>query len=197
MSQIQDMGYKLGISLFKSYFKFEYDIHGEILSEGTIIVANHTSRLDGPILAAGLERKLVFLSRLKPWSWPWIPFQIGQIHLNKYGVRGCLEKARKKIEEEGYQFAIFPEGKYNSKNIGQFNNGIYFFASQLKLSVTPISIRGTTYIWPQGQKHPSRKGKIILNVGIPLDSNQYKKEDFINTLRNRVTELYNQYVFKQ
>ena len=193
MSRIEDIGYKIGVSLFRSYFKFEYDVLGENLPKEVIIAANHTSRLDGPILATGLERKLVFLSRLKPWSWPWIPFQIGQIHLNKYGLRECLETARKKIEGGGYQFTIFPEGKYNPKNMGQFNNGVFFFASQLNLPVVPISIRGTTAIWPQGQKYPSRKGKVILNIGNPLDSNQYTKNDFSDTLRDCVEELYQQY----
>ena len=186
MGKNHDLAYKL-TSVFNNIFKYyiEYSVKGKELPEQALIASNHPSRLDHVALRNGLDKKVCFFGKPEKSF-----LDVGIINLNKLSIRESLYKAEKRLGE-GYYLVIFPEGGGYNQEIGKMRPGVHFFSKHLKIPVVPISIKGTKDIWPINQKRPGIEGKIILNIGKPLNPEEMNKKDFCIELKENLMELYN------
>ena len=133
------MVYYLTILILKIFFFFLFNINVKgkenVPAEGPgILVSNHTSLLDAPLLAVTINRRLsafaqksVFNTKLKLWylkNMGGIPVQSDKIN------RGLITKT-KSIFDSGKLLMIFPEGKiYHGEELGEFNDGFLRIAVQ-------------------------------------------------------------------
>ena len=140
---------------------------------GCIIVSNHASFLDPPILGAGIRHRQVrfmardtlfqgrFMRRLMP--------NLGVIPLDR--TRGDISALRKAIQllKSGAVVGLFPEGTRSPDgNLQAPKGGIGFLIAKAGVPVVPAYIAGSFRAYPRGARfiHPA-KVSIIYGTPIP------------------------------
>jgi len=112
-----------------------------------ILVSNHPSLLDGPLLASSVKRRLytcakksVFNTRIKLWylkAMGGIPVGSGKFD------RLFVTETKHRLDGEKL-LLIFPEGKINYDSVpGEFNNSFVKLALQFNVPIIPVTIRGS------------------------------------------------------
>ncbi|MBU2493198.1 MAG: 1-acyl-sn-glycerol-3-phosphate acyltransferase [Bacteroidetes bacterium] len=183
------MIYYLTILFFRIYFFFFLDktVKGteNIPTEGAaLLVSNHISLLDGPLLAVTNKRKLsafakksVFGSKVKLWYLK----AMGGIPVQSKSINRELLTKTMQLFNKGGILMIFPEGKINSSGeLGEFKDGFIKIAAQFHVPIIPVTIKGTEKSLNKNQKFPKpAKVEVIYNKPIKLNGgkNQLTKEE--------------------
>ncbi|ADL69553.1 glycerol acyltransferase [Thermoanaerobacterium thermosaccharolyticum] len=136
-----------------------------------IIVANHSSLLDGLVMVAAFNFRLTFFSAAYLFDVLGVGFvlkKIKAIPVSTYrktvSSRRTVKDALDVLKNNGI-LMIFPEGGlYKTDEIVNIKSGASFFSVKAKVPVLPVAIIGTKNILPKGSIIP-RTGKIIINVG--------------------------------
>ncbi|MDM7460244.1 MAG: lysophospholipid acyltransferase family protein [bacterium] len=125
---------------------------------GLIVVANHLSLADPPILWYAAPRHLCFMGRADILS---IPF-IGAIARlakmvpvkQRTADRNALKLAIETVQR-GEALAIFPEGELSeSRDLQPFLPGVLLILRQTRAPVLPVGLVGTDKILPYGKLVP-------------------------------------------
>jgi len=157
-----------------------------------IVVANHVSHLDTPlivrVLPPAIRSRLVvaaakdyfYSGRLRgalvSVSLATVPFDRGE------GSRGSLDECEQLLRS-GRSLLIFPEGTRSSTGqLGQLRTGVSVLAMQTGTPVLPLFIHGLTDVMPKGTAAPM-PGGVVIDVGETLLPNL---EDDIARFRDRV-----------
>jgi 1-acyl-sn-glycerol-3-phosphate acyltransferase len=141
---------------------------------GALIVANHQSVLDIPLMAASTSRHISFVARkslAKSWLLGFIMRQCGAVLIDRGA--GDRTAMREMVEHltRGDLVAIFPEGtRTQDGSVGEFKRGALLAARKAKVPLLPASINGSFGIWPRTQKFPGR-GRISVRYSplLPAD----------------------------
>ena len=176
------MFYKFVVLVFRFYFFFLLNIKvigmENIPSKSAaILVSNHPSTLDGPLLTAVIKRRLypfakkeVFNTRIKRWFLKGIggiPVQ-----LEKF-TRAFVIETEKNINDNNL-LLIFPEGKINADNeLDKFNFGFVKLAQRYNVPIIPITIRGTENSISKNHKFP-KPAEITVIISTPIKSEKEK-----------------------
>ncbi len=136
----------------------------EDFSKPSLIISNHQSHLDLPLLLM-LSPKIIILTTGWVWNNPLYALVIR--YLNFYpvtwGYESLVEKLRKEIDE-GYSILVFPEGTRSADSgIMRFHKGAFLLAEKLNLDITPIIIHGAGDCMNKGENH-LRNGSITLKI---------------------------------
>jgi 1-acyl-sn-glycerol-3-phosphate acyltransferase len=128
---------------------------------GCVIVANHASYLDGPLLFAYLPPRFGFVIKKEASRAPMLGFLLQRLghHFvernNRHEGAGDARRILRALER-GEAAAFFPEGTFSpDAGIGRFHGGAFALASRTGLPVSPVAIRGTRQVlggtrrWPQ------------------------------------------------
>jgi 1-acyl-sn-glycerol-3-phosphate acyltransferase len=128
---------------------------------GCVIVANHASYLDGPLLFAHLPPRFGFVIKKEASRAPLLGFLLQRLghHFvernNRHEGAGDARRILRSLER-GEAAAFFPEGTFGPDNgIGRFHGGAFALASRTGVPVAPVAIRGTRQVlggtrrWPQ------------------------------------------------
>jgi len=138
-----------------------------------IIVANHASYVDGPLLFACLPPRFGFVIKKEASR---IPFAGGLLHrLGHHFVErrnrhegGSDARRILRAVEDGQAVAFFPEGTFVAEpGLGRFHSGAFAAAARTGVPVAPVAIRGTRRILGAGSILP-RWGRIEVEVLPPL-----------------------------
>jgi len=144
-----------------------------IPAEPCVIVANHASYLDGPILAAALPPRFGFVIKREMTRVPLAHFLLRRIgsefvdrndtHKSAADARRILQKAR--AQES---LAFFPEGTFRREaGLRRFHNGAFAAAIRGQIPVVPVVIRGSRWMMPAARLLP-RPGHIEILIKAPL-----------------------------
>ena len=131
-------------------------------SEGCILAANHTSYLDGLVLAAALPGELAFVVEREPAERsPASLFlrRIGAIVVEPSDPEQGIEDTRKPLTaaREGRRLVFFPEGAATRRpGLTAFGLGAFAVASQADVPVIPVTIVGARSVLRPGQWLPRR-----------------------------------------
>jgi len=147
---------------------------GHIPSEPCIIVANHASYLDGPILTAALPPRFAFVIKREMTLVPLAHFFLRRIgsefversesSRNAADARRLLQKATARES-----LAFFPEGTFHEEpGLRRFHNGAFAAARRGSLPVVPVVIRGSRRMLPASRWLP-QPGHLEVIVRCPLD----------------------------
>jgi cytidylate kinase len=139
---------------------------------GCLIVANHQSYFDIPLVAAALQRHVCFVARDTLAKSRGIAFLIkwcGGVMVR----RGASDRAsiRAIVEHlaKGDAVCIFPEGtRSNDGAMLEFKRGMALIARQAGVPVVPAGIRGTLRTFGRGMKVP-RPARCSIEFGAPLE----------------------------
>ncbi|HCC23987.1 MAG TPA: acyl-[ACP]--phospholipid O-acyltransferase [Holosporales bacterium] len=132
-------------------FLFRFEVRGlenyNKAGSRVILVANHTSYLDGLLVAVALPEKPLFAINLytaqKWWVKPFLVlakvFPIDPLH--PYGLRDVIEEAKK-----GHKVIIFPEGRLTlTGSLMKIYEGPGMVAEKAEAHLLPIRIEGAQY----------------------------------------------------
>lgn len=117
--------------------------------DGALIVSNHLSVADPPLIAAVIPRPVTFMGKTELFrnpvlgaifrSWGVFPVRRGEVDIG--AVRMALGLLR-----EGTTVVIFPEGTRQRQGLGEALPGIGYFAARANCPVVPVGIVGTEVI---------------------------------------------------
>ena len=149
---------------------------GEDFSTPSLIISNHQSHLDLPIIMATTP-KLIFLTN----EWVWNNHFFGDIiHEAEYlpvsmGVDKLIP-ALKELVKKGYSIVIFPEGSRSEDGkIKRFHQGAFAIAQELNIDILPMVIHGASLYLPK-KDFMLRKNPQTLKILPRIPSSQYKGE---------------------
>ncbi|MDR2763392.1 MAG: 1-acyl-sn-glycerol-3-phosphate acyltransferase [Planctomycetaceae bacterium] len=163
---------------------------------GLLVVANHQSYYDPPLIAAGLRRRLNFLAKKQLFKFKplailidfldAIPLDIDGIGYE--GIKISLKRLR-----NGEAILIFPEGARTwDGEIGEFKKGSLALAKQTKSSILPTAIDGCYKAWRRENKLPYPFGKIRVIFGKPIEYDDFKnmsEEELRELVKTKISEL--------
>jgi long-chain acyl-CoA synthetase len=142
-----------------------------------LLVANHTSHLDTPVLLAALPGRLrrrlavaaaadYFFSR--PWLGKAMAFLFNAFPFSRTNaVRAALTSCRELLGA-GWSILLYPEGTRSvSGQIGAFQPGAGLLACELGVPVVPVWMDGLQGVLPKGRRWP-RRGRVVVRLGAPL-----------------------------
>jgi len=134
------------------FFSIGSPIHveaGTALPEGAcVVVANHSSYLDGMILTAALPARFTFVIKHEMAKFPFAGFllrRIGSEFVNREdsGQRHQVTRRLFKAAESGDALAFFPEGTFDNRpGLREFQPGAFGAAWRGRLPLVPVVIFG-------------------------------------------------------
>lgn len=171
--------YRIGRGFFRGLCAWGYGWRVEgrenIPAEGPVIlVANHISYLDPPLLGAALERPVHFMAKAELFRNRIIGNILRRVHAfpvergtaDRRAIRQSLE-----LMSEGKVLAMFPEGtRSRTGELLPGQSGVAMIALRSRAMVIPAGIAGTSKV--DRQKYPpAGRPKIALHFGppVPLD----------------------------
>ena len=160
------------------------DVHGlERLPPGhSVVVANHASYVDGPLLKGFLPNRFSFVIKGEMRSIPIVHFMLrraGSRFVERFTAAGSARDARAivKAAENGQSLAFFPEGTFlDEPGIGRFRPGAFVAATRGGMPVVPVAISGTRHMLPNGRRLP-RRCRVRLDVLAPIEPSDPLFED--------------------
>jgi len=146
----------------------------ELLPPGAcIIVANHASYVDGPLLFACLPPRFGFVIKKEASRIPLAGVllrRLGHHFVERRNRHEGASDARRILRavEDGQAVAFFPEGTFVPEpGLGRFHSGAFAAAARSGVPVAPVAIRGTRRVLGGGTIVP-RWGRIEVEVLAPL-----------------------------
>jgi 1-acyl-sn-glycerol-3-phosphate acyltransferase len=139
-----------------------------------LLMSNHQSALDIPVLLAGLPVPFKFVAKRELFRIPffgWAIKRAGYISIDRENPREALkaiEAAVRKIAE-GTCVLIFPEGTRSPDGrLLPFMKGAFSLASRAAAPVVPLALVGTNALQPPGHYVACRKGNVTIRAGKPI-----------------------------
>lgn len=149
---------------------FRVRVHGRERMPATgpvVVVANHSSMVDGPILFGELPRRVVFLIKQEMFRGPagWFLRRIGQLAVRRGEADRAPLLAAQKVLKAGGAVGVFPEGTRGSGDVASAQQGAAWLARSADAVVVPVACRGT--LRPPGSPRRFRPVVDVL-VGEPF-----------------------------
>ena len=141
-------------------------------SRPVIVVGNHQSYMDVPVIFAAISRTIGFIAKKELTYIPFLGFWMRKIKCifidrNDSGAGKALQKRLKTTKEIPHIF-IFPEGtRSKDGQLHAFKSGAFRLACDLHATILPVAIEGTRESWEtRKDMHRKRARATILE---PID----------------------------
>jgi 1-acyl-sn-glycerol-3-phosphate acyltransferase len=152
-------------------------------SRPVIVIANHNSFADIPVILTSAQRVLGFLAKKElsriPVLFYWMR-KMGCIFIKRQAT-GAAQKFKDKISEISTerppQIVIFPEGtRSKTGEMGAWKSGAFRMAAEFKATVLPIAIKGSAAAW---EKRAGSKTiqEVTAQILEPFDVVQWEREN--------------------
>ena len=168
------MWYVAGRILFRSYFRllFRYRVEGlehVPRTGGVLLVANHASYHDPPLVGCALPRPVHFMAKAELFRIPVLRSvlpKVGAFPVQRGGFdRGAVRRAIELLKA-GEAVCLFPEGtRSRDGRLLPFQRGAGLIAVQAGVPVVPIGLIGTFKPWAGRRILPRR---MVVRIGAPL-----------------------------
>jgi len=159
-----------------------------------VVVANHSSYIDGLILTAFLPPRFSFVVKGEARNWPVANFvlrRIGAKFVERFVAAGSSRDARAllKAATAGESLAVFPEGTFIVKpGLSRFHAGAFAAAIKGGLPVVPMVIRGSRRILPP-KTYRLSPGPLQIDVLEPVDAAGVSSAELAELVRQRILEV--------
>jgi 1-acyl-sn-glycerol-3-phosphate acyltransferase len=140
-----------------------------------IVVANHSSYLDGVVLKAMLPPRFSFVIKREASRMPVAGFlmrRIGSEFVDRHSQGGRQRDARRVIKraEQGHSLVFFPEGTFDEvPGLKRFHIGAFAAAVRGEMPVVPVVIHGARRALPN-RAVIVRPGRIVVEILPALSS---------------------------
>lgn len=163
-------------------------------TDNCIVVANHASYLDGPLLKGYLPWRFNFVIKGEMRNFGPAHFLLrrsGSKFVERSDIQGSTRDARQIVKAAlgGESLGFFPEGTFRQEpGVGRFRPGAFVAAVKGELPVVPVSIGGSRHMLPSGAFLP-RRGPLtidILPAIAPGDAGFESSRELAETARQRI-----------
>ena len=157
-------------------FTVEGREHLDAVRGPVLIIANHTSHIDTPVLLMALssrlrERTAVAAAadrfyRASQRSW-WFSLFWNTYPIVRGGGLAALDYSMALLRG-GWSILIYPEGgRFKAGEVQRFHHGPTILAMQAKASVLPVYLEGLHELMPKGRRTP-QPGPALVRFGAPV-----------------------------
>jgi 1-acyl-sn-glycerol-3-phosphate acyltransferase len=162
----------VAVALMRLLFRVEGRGAAHVPAEGPVlIVANHSSVLDPPLVGAMCPRQLTFLAKAELFRVPGLGGlirRLGAQPLRREGADPSALRTAQRVLAEGKALLVFPEGTRGEEGVlREAKPGAALLAVQSGATVVPAYISGSGRAWPRGRRLP-RPVKVVVTFGAPL-----------------------------
>lgn len=181
------------------FFYKNREIIESLKDEPVVIVSNHQSNMDIPVLLGYFPKDMGFVAKKEMETWPaiggWMK-KIQCVFLDRNNPRAGIKTMQEAVEKikNGYSVVIFPEGtRSKTGEIGEFKKGSFKLASDSGVKIIPVSIKGTMEIMGK-ESGKIVKSSVKVFVDEPIDPLKLEKEELKSLnekVRNVIVENYN------
>lgn len=141
-----------------------------------LIIANHTSHFDTPVVLAALppplrQRTAVAAAadrfyRNTKRSW-WYSLFWNTFPIKRGGGNAALDYPMSLLQHR-WSILIYPEGgRYKTGRLGRFHHGATIMAMLGRVPVVPVFLDGLAEVMPKGQRSP-QPGPVRVRIGAPV-----------------------------
>jgi 1-acyl-sn-glycerol-3-phosphate acyltransferase len=169
--------------MFKINPGWSFEIKGadpQKISKPTIVVANHQSFLDLPLLYL-LPWSMKWVAKKSLFKIPifgWIIFMTGQIAIDRQSMQSA-QKIDKLVEpiQKGIPAMIFPEGtRTETGNLKRFKKGAFKLARRYNFNILPVVLEGGHQAMPSGNWRIAHHQHFMISVLEPITTKRFKSE---------------------
>lgn len=163
----------VAVALMRLFFRLEVEGCEHVPREGALLlVSNHVSLLDPPMIGGASPRTLYFLAKEELFRIPLLGRLIHAVNARPVRRDGSDSRALKstlRLLGEGKAILIFPEGTRGRSGgrLGEGKPGAGMLAVMSGAGVVPVYISGTDRALPRGATLP-RPAKVRVRFGPPL-----------------------------
>jgi 1-acyl-sn-glycerol-3-phosphate acyltransferase len=163
----------IAVALMRLFFRLEARGREHVPREGALLlVSNHASLLDPPLVGGAAPRKLYFLAKEELFRIPIFGRLIHAVNARPVRRDGSDSRALKstlRLLGEGKAILIFPEGTRGRGDgrLGEGKPGAGMLAVMSGAAVVPVYVSGTDRALPRGATLP-RPAKVRVRFGPPL-----------------------------
>lgn len=170
------MWYRLNRAFFALWFRLHFGFRVEGREhEPTppfIVIANHNSAVDIPLVAAAIRARVSFMAKqelmrvaaVRAWIRSVGGISVRRGEVDRAAVRTALEILRR-----GGVLGLFAEGTRSPDGrLLPFEEGAAYWALRAGVPVLPVAIIGSHRTMPQGAKWP-RRSPALVRIGRPIN----------------------------
>jgi 1-acyl-sn-glycerol-3-phosphate acyltransferase len=156
-----------------------------------LLVSNHLSVLDPPLVGGASDRQLSFLAKAELFRIPlfgWLIRALNARPLRREGADASALREALRMLGEGRALLVFPEGTRGREGDGlrAAKAGAGMLAVLSGAPVVPVYITGSGHAWPRGRRLP-RRSRVTVRFGPPLsfagDEGRARKERYAEASR--------------
>jgi 1-acyl-sn-glycerol-3-phosphate acyltransferase len=159
----------------------------------SIVMANHSSNLDPPVLIPVLPGRVVIYLKASLMKIPVLGYAMRLAGFIPVLRDGSVESAKatsaaaQRALEQGSCLVLFPEGtRSRDGSLLPFKRGPFFLAMESGVPVVPVSITGATGMLPKGSKN-LKSGTVSVTFHAPLHPADYAdKEELMEAVRSAI-----------
>ena len=162
----------IAVALMRLLFRMESSGRENVPTRGPVLlVANHSSVLDPPLVGGSAGRQLTFLAKAELFEIPLFGALIRRLNarpIRREGADPGALRTAMRVLEEGGALLIFPEGTRGDEGvIRPAKAGAGMLAVLSGVAVVPVYVSGSGRAWPRGRRFP-RPAKVTVTFGEPL-----------------------------
>lgn len=175
------------------------DVHGLDAidrAQPPVIVSNHLSNLDGPLLVRALPldpRALVKAEARRIPLVGWVMKLADFVFVDRSSApqrQEALAEAIAKIKEKRCPFLVFPEGtRSRDGSMRPFKRGGFLIARRAGVPVLPVRISGSRRLLPPGRK-TCGAGTVRIDIFPPLDLGGVAESDLSGWIHGTQQKYY-------
>ena len=163
-----------------------------------LLVANHASVLDPPLVGGASPRRLSFLAKAELFRIPLfggLIRRLGARPLRREGPDAGALRTALRVLRDGGALLVFPEGTRGEDGVfGPAKPGAGMLAILGQAPVVPVYISGSGRAWPRGRKFP-RRASVTVTFGPPLavtaGGGTRRKDDYEAVSRDMMAAIAN------
>jgi len=162
----------LAVAVMRLMFRLEALGSENVPERGPVLmVANHSSLLDPPLIGGASDRQLTYLAKAELFEIPLFSRLIRALNarpVRREGADPSALRTARRVLEEGGALLVFPEGTRGEEgDIRPAKPGAGLLAVSSGAAVVPVYVRGSGRAWPKGRRFP-RSAKVTVTFGKPL-----------------------------
>lgn len=171
-----------------------YGIRNVPRTGGVLIVSNHQSLLDPPLLGTRLHRPMSYMAKAELFEkgrfFTWMIRSLGAFPVRQgAGDVSAIKETVSRLQE-GRMLNIFPEGSRTlDGSILPMQPGVALVVRRAGVPVVPVAIDGSFEAWPKGAKI-FRRHPIRIVYGPPLDVRGMKGDQIVALIDRSIRTLY-------
>ncbi len=165
--------------------------------ETFVIMSNHQSLYDIPILLQALKRRIRFVTKTELFRvplWSHAMRAAGMVEIDRHNRERAIESlsnARAALAQ-GTNIWIAPEGpRSDSGRLGPFKKGGFHLAVGAGAKILPVTISGTRHALPARGRRVTNGAHVTVTVSAPIDPAAYAEErrsELVEAVRQAIAQ---------